>query len=135
MSYPIMELDGIGAEMAAKLRKVGIRTSGKLLETAGTPKGRKDLAAKLDVDERHVLRWANLVDRMRIKGVGEPYAELLRAAGVDTVRELKHRNVENLAHAMAEANKKRKLVQMPPSEKRIRSWIAHAKELPLKIRY
>ena len=33
---------------------------------------------KLDVDEQTVLRWANLADRMRIKGVREPYAELLK---------------------------------------------------------
>ena len=45
---------------------------------------------------------------MRIKGVRKEYAELLQAAGVDTVKELKYRNPSNLAKAMADANKKRK---------------------------
>jgi predicted flap endonuclease-1-like 5' DNA nuclease len=135
LSYPIMDITGIGPLMAAKLKTLGIRTTDKLLEAARTLKGRKALAAKLGVDEKTVLRWANLADRMRIKGVGEPYAALLQAVGVDTVKELKYRNVRNLAKAMADANRKRKLVELLPSEKRIERWIAHAKQLPLKISY
>ena len=135
MSYAIMDIEGIGPLMAAKLKTLGIRTTDKLLEAAKTAKGRKILAAKLDVDEQTVLRWANLADRMRIKGIGEPYAALLQAVGVDTVKELKYRNVSNLAKAMADANRKKKLVRLLPSEKRIERWIAQAKQLPLKITY
>ncbi len=36
-----------------------------------------------------MLKWANMADLMRIRGVGEEYSELLEAAGVDTVKELK----------------------------------------------
>jgi predicted flap endonuclease-1-like 5' DNA nuclease len=130
-----MDIAGIGPLMALKLKKLGIRTTDKLLEAATTAKARKALAAQLEVDEQTVLRWANLADRMRIKGVGEPYAELLQAVGVDTVKELKYRNVANLAKAMADANRKRKLVSLLPSEKRIERWIAQAKELQSKITY
>jgi hypothetical protein len=77
-----------------------------------------------------------MADRMRIKGVGEDYAVLLEAAGVDTVRELRYRNPRNLAKAMADANTKRKLgVQLLPSETTIQRWIDHAKRLQLKITY
>jgi hypothetical protein len=72
---------------------------------------------------------------MRIKGIGEDYAELLEAAGVDTVKELKYRNPGNLAKAMATANTKRKLVRLLPSEKAVTRWIETAKKLPLKISY
>jgi predicted flap endonuclease-1-like 5' DNA nuclease len=130
-----MDIEGIGPLMAAKLKTLGIRTTDKLLEAAQTAKARKILAAKLGVDEKIVLRWANLVDRMRIKGVGEPYAKLLQAVGVDTVRELKYRNVSNLAKAMADANRKKKMVELLPSEKLIGRWIEQAKHLPLKITY
>jgi predicted flap endonuclease-1-like 5' DNA nuclease len=130
-----MDIAGIGPLMAIKLKQLGIRTTGRLLEAARTAKARKELAARIGVDEQTVLRWANLADRMRIKGVGEPYAELLQAVGVDTVKELKYRNVNNLAKAMADANRKRKLVRLLPSEKRIERWIAQAKELPPKITY
>jgi predicted flap endonuclease-1-like 5' DNA nuclease len=130
-----MDIKGIGPLMADKLKRVGIRTTEKLLETAASAKGRKDLAAKIGVDEKTILRWANLVDRMRIKGIGEDYATLLQEVGVDTVKELKYRNVAKLASAMREANKKNKLVRLLPSERRVRRWVDAAKVLPLKITY
>jgi len=135
MSYAVMDIKGIGPLMADKLKKVGIRTTAKLLETAASAKGRKELAASIGVDERTILRWANLVDRMRIKGIGEDYATLLQDVGVDTVKELKHRNVAKLASAMREANKKNKKVRLLPSERRVQRWVDQAKQLPLKITY
>src|SRR5215469_4539198 len=135
MSYPIAILENFAPGVTATLKPAGIRTTGKLLEAAKDPKGRKQLAAKINVDEKCVLRWANMADRMRIKGVGEDYAELLEAAGVDTVRELKYRNPANLAKAIADVNAKRKLVRLLPSEKAVGRWIEHARKLPLKITY
>src|SRR3989304_5773888 len=133
MSYPITDIDGIEAEIAGRLKSVGIRTTVKLLEAAKNPKGRKALAEKTGFDEKKILCWANQADKMRIKGIGEEYAELLHAAGVDTVKDLKYRNPANLAKAMADANKKRKMVRLLPSEKVVGRWIEHAKKLPLKI--
>ena len=135
MSYPIRSIAGIGPAMAAKLRAERIRTTEGLLEASKTFKERKILAEKLGVDEQTVLRWANLADRMRIKGVREPYAELLKDAGVDTVKELKYRNPGKLAEAMAAANAKRKRVDQLPTAKRIERWIAAAGKLSPKISY
>ena len=115
MSYSINDIAGIGPDYAERLRAVGIRTTARLLDAARNPKGRKQLATKTGLDEKRILGWANLADRMRIKGVGEDYAGLLQAAGVDTVKELKYRNPAKLARAMAEANAKRKLVRVLPS--------------------
>lgn len=135
MSYPITDIDGIDGETAAILKSAGIRSTARLLETARTVKGRKLLSAKTGLSEKLLLCWANVADRMRVKGISKEYAELLRVAGVDTVKELKYRNPCNLAKAMAEANTKQKLVRMLPSEKVVARWIDHAKKLPLKITY
>ena len=135
MAYSITAIAGIGPAMATRLRGLGIRTTEKLLEAAKSPKDRKALAERLGIDEHVVLRWANLADRMRIKGVREPYAELLKDAGVDTVRELKYRNPAHLTRAMCEANQKHKRVQLLPSERRVTAWIEAAKKLEPKIRY
>ena len=135
MSYAIMDIKGIGPLMAEKLKKVGIRTTAKLLETAKSAKGRKELAAKIGVDEKTILRWANLADRMRIKGVGEDYAKLLQVVGVDTVKELKYRTPGRLAEAMSAANSKHKRVRLLPSQKRVAAWIEAAKKLDQKIKY
>ena len=135
MTYAIADLQSLDPAAVAQLKSAGIRTTARLLETAKDPKGRKLLAAQTGFDEKCILRWANLADRMRIKGIGEDYAGLLEAAGVDTVKELKYRNPANLAKAMAAANTKRKLVRLLPSEKAVVRWIEIAKKLPLKISY
>ncbi len=135
MSYPITDIDGIDGEAAALLKSVGIRSTERLLETART-RARPQATRRTDrLDEKQLLCWANVADRMRIKGISREYAELLRVAGVDTVKELKYRNPANLAKAMADANKKRKLVRLLPSEKVVARWIDNAKKLPLKISY
>ncbi len=135
MSYPITDIEGIDAETASILKSVGIRSTGRLLEAASTAKGRKTLAIKTGFDEKQLLCWANMADRMRIRGISREYSELLQAAGVDTVKELKFRNPANLARAMADANRKRKMVRLLPSAKVVERWIDHAKGLPLKITY
>lgn len=135
MSYPITDIGGIDGEAAKTLKSVGIRSTDRLLEAARTVKGRKELAEKTAIDEKQWLCWANHADRMRVKGISKEYAELLHHAGVDTVKELKYRNPANLAKAMAEANRKRKLVRFLPSEKVVERWIEHAKKLPIKISY
>ncbi|HSM42472.1 MAG TPA: DUF4332 domain-containing protein [Afifellaceae bacterium] len=134
-SYSIIDIEGIGATYTKKLQKVGIRTTGKLLERAATPKGRRQLAEESGIDEGRILKWANMADLMRIKGVAEEYSELLEAAGVDTVKELKRRNATNLVEKMAEVNAKKKLVRLLPSEKRVEGWVAHAKTLKAMMTY
>ena len=135
MPYPITDIPDIDDGVAAVLKTVGIRSTATLLEKTCTLKQRRDLAEKTGLDAKKLLCWANVADRMRVKGISKEYAELLGAAGVDTVKELKVRNPANLAQAMATANGKRKLVRLLPSERVVARWIENAKGLPLKIRY
>jgi predicted RecB family nuclease len=135
MSYSIAAIEDIGADEAEALKSVGIRTTEKLLEAAKSPKGRKLLAAQTELNEKRLLRWANIADKLRIRGMGREYAGLLCEVGVDTVKELRYRNPARLAKSMAEANKRRKLVRFLPSEKLVRRWVEHARRLPQKITY
>ncbi len=134
MAYPINEIRGIGADAAAVLKSEGIRTTIGLLRAAKTPKQRLRIAAKIGIDNKRVLDWATAADRMRVKGVGWEYAQLLRAAGVKTVKDLKFRNPHNLVEKMKEANK-RKLVRLLPKEQTVERWIENAKKLQPLIRY
>ena len=74
-----------------------------------------------------------MADLFRINGVASQYAELLECAGVDTVKELKHRNPENLAAAMEKVNTAKNLVRRAPSSAVVSDWVAQAKKLPPKI--
>ena len=135
MVYPITEIQGIGTDVAAILKSDGIRTTVGLLRSAKTPKQRLKLAQKIGADEKRVLDWVTAADRMRIKGVGWEYSELLRVVGVRTVNELRFRNPQRLALAMKEANGKRQLVRILPSVNMVIRWIEDAKGLQPIIRY
>jgi hypothetical protein len=135
MAYPITEIQGIGADIAEVLKSDGIRTTLGLLRSAKTPKQRLKLALKIGANEKNVLDWVTAADRMRIKGVGAEYCELLRVVGVRTTNELRFRNPQRLMLAMKDANTKRKLVRVLPSLSMVMRWIEDAKGLQPLIRY
>lgn len=129
MAYKITEIEGIGPKFGATLEEAGIKTTDHLLAECGSKKGRKATADKTGLNEKQLLKWANMADLMRISGVGEEYSELLEAAGVDTVKELKMRRPDNLTAKMAEVNEAKKLVRQAPSESQVSKWVEQAKSL------
>lgn len=131
----IIDIEGIGEAMAAKLTAVGITTTAGLLAACATAADRKDLAAKTGLDASKLLGWANRADLFRVKGIGTQYSDLLEAAGVDTVPELAQRKPENLHAKMAEVNAEKKLVRQLPTLRSVEAWVAQAKELPRAIGY
>jgi predicted flap endonuclease-1-like 5' DNA nuclease len=129
MSYKIDAIEGIGPANRDKLAKAEITRTTHLLAQCASAKGRKEIAAKTGLKEEQLLKWVNMADLMRIKGVGEEYSELLEAAGVDTVKELRTRKADNLTAKMKEVNEAKKLVRRPPTLAEVEKWVAHAKTL------
>ncbi|MDZ7637630.1 MAG: DUF4332 domain-containing protein [Bryobacterales bacterium] len=127
MANKIEDIEGIGPAYAEKLGAAAIKTTADLLAKAGSKKGRTELEAATGIGGAHILKWVNHADLMRINGIGGQYAELLEEAGVDTVKELRTRNAENLAAKLAEANDKRKLTGNVPSASMVAKWIDEAK--------
>jgi predicted flap endonuclease-1-like 5' DNA nuclease len=126
----LTQIEGIGAVYGQKLQQAGVGTLENLLEQGASPGGRKEIAQKAGVSEKQVLRWANMADLFRVKGIGEEYADLLEAAGVDTVPELAQRNPGNLKIKLAEINEAKNLVRRVPSEPEVTGWVEQAKKLP-----
>lgn len=135
MNKPIQEIEGIGPATAEKLAAADIETTDALLEKGATRAGRRTIAETCDLSEKQVLRFVNMADLFRIKGVAGEYAELLEAAGVDTVKELAQRNADNLAAKMAEVNGEKNLTRKVPTPSQVEGWISEAGELPRKVEY
>jgi predicted flap endonuclease-1-like 5' DNA nuclease len=131
----IVSIEGIGPVYAEKLVGAGIKTVEALLDKGAGRKGREDLAELTGITEKLILEWVNLADLMRIKGIGEEYSDLLEEAGVDTVKELKNRNPENLYKAMVETNQEKKLVRRVPTLKEVQKWVAEAAQLESRVTY
>lgn len=133
MAYKIIEIEGIGEAYGEKLAAAGVKTTDAMLAKGATAKGRKELAAATGISGKLILKWANQADLMRISGVGSEYGELLEAAGVDTVKELRTRNAENLAAKMSEVQKEKKLTRTSPAVSVVAKWIEQAKGMEPKI--
>ncbi|MFC2085303.1 DUF4332 domain-containing protein [Bacteroidota bacterium] len=135
-SHNVKKIEGIGAGHAKKLNKANVVTVSSLLKKGATRKGRNELSKETKVDANVILKWVNMADLFRVKGIGEEYSELLEKAGVDTVKELKTRNIKNLHAKMKAVNSKGKgLVRVLPGEKRVEGWIKEAKKLKPVIKY
>ena len=128
-------IEGIGIKYARKLRKGGIRTTEALLKRGATRKGRRSLSGDLDISEKLILEWINRADLMRVRGIGEEYSDLLEAAGVDTVKELRRRNPSSLLAKVTEINGQKSLVRRLPTASMVERWVEHAKELPDAVSY
>lgn len=134
-NYKIEDVEGIGPVIGGKLRGAGIEDTDSLLAGARTPAQRAALATAADLTESQILKFANMVDLYRVHGVGSEYAELLEAAGVDTVPELAQRNPDTLAKRLASLNQERDLVRKVPPASAVTRWVEHAKTLPRMLEY
>jgi predicted flap endonuclease-1-like 5' DNA nuclease len=135
MSYKIIDVEGIGDVYAAKLTEAGINTVEELLEKGKKSPGRAEFAEQTGISPKLILTWANHADLMRINGVGPQFSELLEAAGVDTVKEFRHRVAENLSAKMNEINEAKHLVGRVPSVAELQKMIDQAKELDPMMEY
>ena len=131
----IIDIEGIGPAYAEKLREVGIRSIESLLKRGGNPQERKELACAINIEESKLLKWVNHADLFRVRGIGVEYADLLEAAGVDTVPELRHRNAAALHETLVKTNEAKKLVRKLPTADQVREWVEQAKSLPRVIEY
>jgi len=135
MTYKIIDIEGIGEVYAPKLIAIGIETADQLLERCADPKGRAEVAEATGISPKLILTWTNHADLFRVDGIGPQFAELLEAAGVDTVKELRNRNATNLAEKILEVNEQKHLVRRVPVESELQAMIDNAKTLEPKMTY
>lgn len=129
MAKKISEIEGIGPAFQEKLAGAGITTVEELLEAGASKPGRKKIATDSGIDESKVLTWVNMADLFRINGVASQFAELLKASGVDTVKELRNRNADNLHAKLVEVQAEKKITRAVPGLGQVTDYIDQAKAL------
>ena len=135
MSKKITEIEGIGPAHQEKLALAGAKTVEGLLEAGASKAGRKKIAEESGLDESRILVWVNMADLFRVKGVASQFAELLKAAGVDTVKELRNRNAENLHAKLVEVQEEKKITRSVPALSQVEDFIEQAKKLEPLVTY
>jgi predicted flap endonuclease-1-like 5' DNA nuclease len=131
----IDDIRSLSHKEATRLRKAGVRTTDSLLRRAATRSGRAELSDQTDLPTADLLKWVNVADLMRIKGVGGEYAELLALCGVNTVKELRRRNSVALTAKILSVNGRKDLVRRLPTEAMVESWVQRAGELKQVVKH
>lgn len=125
------KVEGIGPKYAKALMDAGIEDTDDLLKVK--QKDIAELAEKTGLSETDLDQWVEIVDLMRIKGVGEEYSEALNRIGIDSVKEFAHRNAESTLKKLEEMDKETPdVLRKLPTVEQIQDWIDQAKKLPDK---
>lgn len=135
MAHKIIDIEGIGDVYAKKLNAAGMKTTDDLLTNCKTRTGRRKMAETTGISEKLILKWTNHADLFRIKGVAGQFSELLEAAGVDTIKEFRHRVPANLHAKMEAVNAEKNLVNRVPSVKEIEKMVEQAKGMEPMVEY
>lgn len=122
MNYNIVDIEGVGPEYARKLSEAGVRKTDDLLARATDPASWQQLVNQTGIGEGLLVRWCQMADLMRLKGIGPQYGELLVSAGVSSLEKLGARQPAELARSLAEVNEDKKLTRSAPTLGEVQSW-------------
>ncbi|MBM4254858.1 MAG: DUF4332 domain-containing protein [Deltaproteobacteria bacterium] len=126
----LTEIRSLDEAYLPKLREAGIATRAVLLERGRTVEGRNEISAKTGIPAELILQWVRHADLLRLNGMSVTYAELLDAAGVDSVTALTKCTAETLHQKFLDVNASRHLSRILPILAQIRDWIEQARNLP-----
>ena len=76
-NYKIENIEGIGPAKGEKLRSVGVRNPRSLLTNAVTAEQQRILAEQTGIGQAQILKFGNMADLCRVKGIGTQFTELL----------------------------------------------------------
>ena len=124
---PIDELTRIEPVLLARLDRMGIFTTGLLLEVSETPTRRQTLADQLATDLLEVIDWRDEALMLNLASFGPAEHQLLIQAGVEGLRDILALSLDDLRGRVHQAASE--LEMEPPSDLTIASWWDQARTL------
>lgn len=124
---PIDELTRIEPVLLARLDRMGIFTTGLLLEVSETPTRRQTLADQLATDILEVIDWRDEALMLNLASFGPAEHQLLIQAGVEGLRDILALSLDDLRGRVHQAASE--LEMEPPSDLTIASWWDQARTL------
>lgn len=126
MKYKIIDIEGIGNVYAEKLTAMGITTTDDLLKAGLTEVGRDLIAEKTGIPSKLIYKWTNQADLFRVNGIGPQFAELLNAAGVNSVGQLAAQKAPELEAKLKDIDEHLGLTRRVPSVGELETMISLA---------
>ncbi len=124
---PIDELTRIEPVLLARLERMGIFTTGLLLEVSETPARRQTLADQLATDILEVLDWRDEALMLNLASFGPAEHQMLIQAGVEGLRDILALSLDELGGRVRQAASE--LEMEPPNDLTLESWWDQARTL------
>lgn len=131
----IIEIKGVGPSYGEKLESLNIKTTYDLLKKCTTPQDRRKISKKSKISETIILKWVNMIDLLRIKGIGAEISEFMEYLGTDTINKLANSDPEILFQKMKDLNNNKNIIKRTPTLRKVENWISQAKEIPRIVKY
>jgi len=131
----IIEIKGVGPSYGEKLESLNIKTTYDLLKKCTTPQDRRKISKKSKISETIILKWVNMIDLLRIKGIGVEISEFMEYLGTDTINKLANSDPEILFQKMKDLNNNKNIIKRTPTLRKVENWISQAKEIPRIVKY
>lgn len=129
----ISDVSRIPDRYISALQRCGVRSTDSLLRVGATHTDREALSSSSGVPMELLSDWVRMADLMRVNGLGESYCGMLNAVGIYCVADLREAGVEKLYREIDSAEASGQHLGRMPSRRRVRSWIAAARRIPLVL--
>jgi predicted flap endonuclease-1-like 5' DNA nuclease len=129
MRFRIVDLRGIGPQDTKALKKAGVMYAEQLKQT-----DINKLSVDSGISKEKLSKWKNYVIFMGIRTIGPHYAILLHRpdVGINSIQELAKCSSNELLTKIIESNKRKRLVKVLPTIKKVENWIEIAKNGKLR---
>lgn len=126
----IGNLPGISSIDVKSLKSLGINTNLELLKFAVNSQKQRELALKIGVNHKNILKWLILADLSRVESVGIQYCGLILHSGILSTAQLSQVHPPQLHKQVLKlqvATLRRK--DLCPSLSLVQTWIRQAKKI------
>ena len=124
---PIDELTRIEPTLLERLDRMGIFTTGLLLEVSETPTRRQTLADQVAADTTDVLTWRDEALMLNLASFGPDEHQLMIQAGIDGLKDILALDLEEFGRRVRRAADE--LGTDPPSDLTLEGWWDQARTL------
>lgn len=125
----------IAQTAAAKLEKLGIKTTLMLYNMILTPEKREELSKNTGIDKNKILKLAGLTDLSRIRWVNHTFACVLLKSGYDTLEKAAKADFRILYTEVKRLNEEKKIYNTHIGERDMRMVMESARGLDIEIEY
>jgi len=109
---PLEKLDTFSNQEIAALALNGIRNTKELYESCSKREKRKKVASNLKLSESKIILALQLIDLLRVNGIGPVYAKILNEIGIKSKDEYLLLGSEEIVNMVHEVNKQKEFTKV-----------------------